>query len=226
MSVLEALAVSKHFGGIRAVDDVSIAVEAGTIASLIGPNGAGKTTLFDCLTGLTEPDEGRVLLDGADITRMPTHDRARRGMGRTFQRLEVFSGLTVRENLCVAAEAMRRGAVVREIFRLRHTADPAVANLVDRVLDELDIAWAADRVAGDLPTGVLRIVELGRAGFARPPGMLVVALTRGLGLRAPRASCCWTRSRAAWIPRKRSTWAACSRRLLNREWRFCSSSTT
>ncbi|MFA5889795.1 MAG: ABC transporter ATP-binding protein [Actinomycetota bacterium] len=180
MSVLEARAVSKHFGGIRAVNDVSIAVEAGAIASLIGPNGAGKTTLFDCLTGLTEPDGGHVMLDGTDVTRMPTHDRARRGMGRTFQRLEVFSGLTVRENLSVAAEAMRRGTIVREIFRLRHTADPAVASLVDRILDELDIAWAADRVAGDLPTGVLRIVELGRALCARPRVMLLDEIASGL----------------------------------------------
>lgn len=180
MSVLEARAVSKHFGGIRAVDGVSISVEAGTITSLIGPNGAGKTTLFDCLTGLTDPDDGRVILDGTDITCMPAHDRARRGMGRTFQRLEVFSGLTVRENLCVAAEATRRGAVVREVFRLRHRADPAITSLVDRVLEELGIAWTADRAAGDLPTGVLRIVELARALCARPRVMLLDEIASGL----------------------------------------------
>ncbi|MFA5787373.1 MAG: ABC transporter ATP-binding protein [Actinomycetota bacterium] len=180
MSVLEAQSISKHFGGIRALDGVSISVEAGTITSLIGPNGAGKTTLFDCLTGIREPEEGRVFLDGVDVTHLETHERARRGMGRTFQRLEVFSGLTVRENLQVAAESARRRIALRDIFELRHRADPVVLEEVDATLDELDIAWAARRQAGDLPTGVLRIVELGRALCARPRVMLLDELASGL----------------------------------------------
>ena len=106
--ILEVRNLSKTFGGVRAVDNVSLSLARGEIVGLIGPNGAGKTTLFNVIAGIQPATYGAVFLEGEDITRLGAHQRARRGLSRTFQRLEVFGTLTVRENLLVAAESRRR----------------------------------------------------------------------------------------------------------------------
>lgn len=113
-AVLELTGVEKRYGGVRVLHDVSLDVPAGRVTALIGPNGAGKSTLANVANGMTRPDAGRVLLDGRDITHVPTWRRAALGLGRTFQNLELFSGLTVLENVMVGAHA--RG-VSRRVLR-------------------------------------------------------------------------------------------------------------
>src|SRR5580700_9053758 len=108
MALLDARSITVRFGGNEAVSDADLTAEVSTITGLIGPNGAGKTTLFNVITGLMAPTRGRVFVDDEDITALPPFKRARRGLARTFQRLELFGLLTVRENLMVAAD-IRRG---------------------------------------------------------------------------------------------------------------------
>jgi branched-chain amino acid transport system ATP-binding protein len=162
--LLEVREISKHFGGLHAVDEVSLTVRPGQVTSLIGPNGAGKTTLFNCLTGVLPPTSGRVVLDGRDITDLPTHRRAQLGIGRTFQRLEVFAGMTVADNLLVAAES-----ISRHRDRIGRSPD----DLVDDVLDIVGLTDLRHTVAGELSTGTLRLVELGRALCVQPSVLLL-----------------------------------------------------
>jgi branched-chain amino acid transport system ATP-binding protein len=161
--MLEAKDISVHFGGKTALGGVDFHAEAGQITGLIGPNGAGKTTLFNVMTGLLPPSTGTVTLDGKDISSLSVARRARLGLGRTFQRLELFGLLTVRENVRVAAD-FRRGWS-------RDHSHPAEGT--DEVLEKLDLGSVADSLVGDLPTGLCRQVELARAMAIRPRVLLL-----------------------------------------------------
>ena len=160
---MQAETVSVRFGGVVAVDRVSLSVERGAITGLIGPNGAGKTTIFNVFGGLQPPTEGRVLLDGKDITRVKAHTRARKGMARTFQRLEVFGTLSVRDNIRVAAE-------IRKAWARDRSRPAAVA---EELLDRIGLRDVAESRVDAVPTGTARLVELARALATRPSLLLL-----------------------------------------------------
>jgi len=170
VALLQVENVSVRFGGLTAVDGATFSVDAGGVSGLIGPNGAGKTTLFNVITGLQPPTDGRVVLDGTDITRRRPHRRARLGLARTFQRLEVFGSLSARENVLVALE-MRR--------RWNRTGGDLVAE-ADALLDRVGIAAVADRRVELLPTGTARLVEVARALATGPKLLLLDEPSSGL----------------------------------------------
>jgi branched-chain amino acid transport system ATP-binding protein len=175
--LLAADSITVRFGGLVAVDDVSITADRGEIVGVIGPNGAGKTTLFGAVAGTLRPERGTVTLADEDVTRWPSHRRARAGLGRTFQRLEVFGSMTVRENLLYATEAAALGG---SPFRLLRRSAHRRADVAERALDELDLGWVADERAADLPPGLARLVELGRALCAEPSMLLLDEPSSGL----------------------------------------------
>ncbi|MGZ4206028.1 MAG: ABC transporter ATP-binding protein [Actinomycetota bacterium] len=183
MSTLRADGVTIRFGGLTAVDDASIEVSDGAFVGLIGPNGAGKTTLFNAISGFVTPTSGRVLLDDRDITRRPAAARARLGIGRTFQKLELFGRMSVFDNLMVASEsAQSKLDIVSDILSLprRHKEESKCAKAAEEILDMLELGWARDRRAADLPVGHARILELGRALCMKPKVMLLDEPSSGL----------------------------------------------
>ena len=160
--------VTVNFGGLRAIDALNLEVPAGMITGLIGPNGAGKTTAFNVVTGLQRPDSGRVLLDGRDITSIGPSARARLGLGRTFQRLELFGSLSARDNVLVALES--RGAHGRR-----------ARQLADELLERIGLQPVAGAQADILPTGMARLLELARALACEPKVLLLDEPSSGLG---------------------------------------------
>jgi branched-chain amino acid transport system ATP-binding protein len=161
--VLSVEDVTVRFGGVTAVSAANITAYAGQITGLIGPNGAGKTTTFNVITGLEKPTSGRILVGGRDVSRLSPYRRARLGMARTFQRLEVFGSLTARENVLAAAE-FRRGWS-------RDGSDPGA--VADEVTDRVGLRNVAEMRVESLPTGLARLVELGRALATRPRLLLL-----------------------------------------------------
>jgi ABC-type branched-subunit amino acid transport system ATPase component len=177
---LEVSGITKSFGGFVAVRDVTLTAEPGMITALIGPNGAGKTTLFHAISGIAPPDRGEVRLDGRSLKGMTPDRRARAGLARTFQILELFNGLSVYENLQVAVEGRSTNRIWRDIFSLRHPDSPQVRDRVHEALDLVGIEHLADRTAGSLPTGLARLVELARALCTDPRVLLLDEPASGL----------------------------------------------
>jgi branched-chain amino acid transport system ATP-binding protein len=169
-AVLEVNDVSVRFGGIDAVCDVGFSARAGEITGVIGPNGAGKTTTFNVITGLQQPTHGRVIIGGHDVSKLPPYKRARLGVARTFQRLEVFGSLTAYENILAAAEFHRSWSKDRTAPR------DVAAEIIARV----GLGSVVDARVDSLPTGLARLVELGRALATRPRLLLLDEVGSGL----------------------------------------------
>ena len=167
-ALLSVEAVTVRFGGITAVNDVSFTVPPAQVTGLIGPNGAGKTTTFNVITGLQTPTSGSVRLGDRDLTGLAPFKRARLGLGRTFQRLEVFGSLSARDNVRVATEHHRD--------LTGHAPDP------DALLERVGALHVADEQADALPTGLARLVELARALATEPSVLLLDEPGSGLGV--------------------------------------------
>jgi branched-chain amino acid transport system ATP-binding protein len=164
--------VSVRFGGLLAVNNVSLDLQDGQIIGLIGPNGAGKTTLFNVATGMQEPNAGRVIVDGKDVTGARPHQFARLGLARTFQRLEVFGSLSVRDNIRVAADLHRR--------RWARTGAGSPDVITETIIDHLGLQAVAETRTELLPTGTARLVEVARALATQPRVLLLDEPSSGL----------------------------------------------
>ena len=164
--------VSVRFGGVQAVSEATITARKGQVTGLIGPNGAGKTTTFNIITGLEAPSEGRIFLGGKDVSAYPPYRRARLGLARTFQRLEVFGTLTAHDNVLAAAEFRRAWS--------KDKSDPR--KVTDEILDRVGIRHVQNERVDALPTGLARLVELGRALATHPSVLLLDEPGSGLDI--------------------------------------------
>lgn len=182
MSSLELRGIGVTFGKFTAVEDVSLSVEPGQIVGLIGPNGAGKTVTFNVISGLEAPTQGSVWIDGVDVTSVSTAERTRMGLARTFQVIQLFAGMTVVENLMVAAHRFTSSGLISDATFLpsRRKALREARERAYAVLDFLGLTHLAEIEASDLPAGQARLVELGRALCLKPKVLLLDEPASGL----------------------------------------------
>lgn len=167
MSLLEVNALSKAFGGLKAVQGVSLKIEQGTLSALIGPNGAGKTTLFALMSGFIKPDSGEIVFKGQSITGVPAYECARLGLTRTFQIVQPFAAQTVRENICVGAY-------------LHHPSKAKALDRAEEVAHKVGLAGVLDQAASQLTVAGRKRLELARALATRPELLLLDEVLAGL----------------------------------------------
>jgi branched-chain amino acid transport system ATP-binding protein len=194
---VEDLGVS--FGGIRAVDGVSFEVEAGEVFTIIGPNGAGKTTIFNLISRIYNPTDGRLVFRDEDITRVPPHEIARRGIARTFQNIELFEHASVLQNLLLGRHAHARPRLLEEILFLPavRARERAHREAAEKVIDFLELQAYRDSLVVNLPYGVRKVVEMGRALCTEPALLLLDEPSSGLSVEE-------TEDMAFWIQDIRS----------------------
>jgi branched-chain amino acid transport system ATP-binding protein len=193
MTFFAAESLAMHFGGIRAVDGVSFTVAAGEVFTIIGPNGAGKTTIFNLVSRIYQPTEGRLVFCDEDITAVPPHQIARRGIARTFQNIELFERASVLQNLLLGRHAHKRSDFFSELMFL-----PRVKRLelehreaVEKVIDFLDLQPHRDSLIVNLPYGVRKVVELARALCTEPKLLLLDEPSSGLNVEETQDMAFW-----------------------------------
>jgi len=193
VSLLVAEGLGINFGGIRALDGVSFAVEPGEVFTIIGPNGAGKTTIFNLISRIYDPHQGRVTFAGEEITRVPPHQIARRGIARTFQNIELFQHATVLQNLLLGRHAHRRTRFAEELLFLPRARRHELAHreAVERVIDFLDLQAHRDSLIANLPYGVRKVVEMGRALCMAPRLLLLDEPSSGLSVEETEDMAFW-----------------------------------
>jgi branched-chain amino acid transport system ATP-binding protein len=169
MTLLKVTGLKKSYGAIKAVDDVSFEVMPGEILGVIGPNGSGKTTMFNAVLGQIEPDEGRIVLNDRDITGLSPQQLNQRGVGRTFQTLQVFGKMTVRDNLLVAAQE-HHGSMWSRMFA---PGDSGLGAKADALIDQFRIRHVADNKAGELSYGQQKLVDIAMAFMSDPDLVLL-----------------------------------------------------
>lgn len=179
---LSAREVSISFGGVQALQDVSIVLEQGRTVALIGPNGAGKSTLINCLTGHYQPSSGSVVLDGRDITRRPPEARVMDGLARTFQTPRIDHSSTVRENVMVGFYAETKSRLLATMVRSprQRREEKMIQRAVDELLERFELTEVAHTRAGELPVWQVRIVEIARSATMKPSYMLLDEPAAGL----------------------------------------------
>jgi branched-chain amino acid transport system ATP-binding protein len=175
MMILEADRLSITFGGVRALDGVSIAIESGQVFSIIGPNGSGKTTLFNLVSGIYTPNDGSIRFSGEMVTGLPPDQLARRGLSRTFQNLQIFSRMSVLENAMVGRHRHERTGILADLLHLPSVArqNEATREAAHDALARVGLADAGKRPAGSLAYGALKRLEIARA-LASDPRLLLL----------------------------------------------------
>jgi branched-chain amino acid transport system ATP-binding protein len=172
---LEVRNVSLSFGGLRVLNDVSLEVREGEILALIGPNGAGKTSLLNCITGFYRPQEGEIFFEGRDVTKLATHKIAKLGISRSFQKIELYTGMSSLDNLMAARHNHLKRGVLSACLYFGPTRREEVTHrrVVENIIDLLELAPIRKKLVGLLPYGQRKRVELGRA-LATEPKLLLL----------------------------------------------------
>ncbi len=184
MSLLQVEGLSIHFGGVKAVDNISFTVEPGEVFTIVGPNGAGKSTIFNLISRLYEPTAGRIVFDGREITRLPAHDIAGIGIARTFQNIELFDHSSVLQNLLIGRHSRRRTRWYEDMLFLPkvRSAEREDRRIVEEVIDFLELAAYRDKLIAGLPYGVRKLVEIARALSSEPKLILLDEPASGLSV--------------------------------------------